>query len=163
MGIDHLRAWAGLSPIHLEETWAPALTTAAASWGPALSPYMPEAEIGSFAISATSAGTAFLFGAGIYCGTYVLGTNFIYRLMFLLLCIPQLQDWQTRRARESINWKRRAGTLRNCCRRALVEWEFEWPFGIGFPRASSDAQLDLVLLYELRAYVSIFAQLGFRR
>jgi hypothetical protein len=43
------------------------------------------------------AGTAFLFGAGIYCGTYLLGTNFIYRLMFLLLCIPQLQDWQIRR------------------------------------------------------------------
>ena len=43
------------------------------------------------------AGTAFLFGAGIYCGTYLLGTNFIYRLMFLLLCLPQLQDWQIRK------------------------------------------------------------------
>jgi hypothetical protein len=27
----------------------------------------------------------------------VLGTNFIYRLMFLLLCLPQLQDWQIQR------------------------------------------------------------------
>jgi hypothetical protein len=26
-----------------------------------------------------------------------LGTNFIYRLMFLLLCIPQLLDWQTQK------------------------------------------------------------------
>ena len=26
-----------------------------------------------------------------------MGTNFIYRLMFLLLCVPQLQDWQIRR------------------------------------------------------------------
>jgi hypothetical protein len=26
-----------------------------------------------------------------------LGTNFIYRLMFLLLCLPQLQDWQIRK------------------------------------------------------------------
>jgi hypothetical protein len=45
----------------------------------------------------TAAGTAFLFGAGIYCGTYLLGTNFVYRLMFLLLCVPQLQDWQVQR------------------------------------------------------------------
>jgi hypothetical protein len=44
-----------------------------------------------------NAAGAFLFGAGIYCGTYLLGTNFIYRLMFLLLCVPQLQDWQIRR------------------------------------------------------------------
>ena len=39
------------------------------------------------------AGTAFLFGAGIYCGSFLLGTNFIYRLMFLLLCLPQLRQW----------------------------------------------------------------------
>lgn len=45
-------------------------------------------------VQTSVAGTAFLFGAGIYCGTYLLGTNFIYRLMFLLLCVPQLQDWQ---------------------------------------------------------------------
>jgi hypothetical protein len=25
-----------------------------------------------------------------------LGTNFVYRLMFLLLCLPQLLDWQVR-------------------------------------------------------------------
>jgi hypothetical protein len=47
-------------------------------------------------VDMSAAGTAFLFGAGIYCGTYLLGTNFIYRLMFLLLCVPQLQDWQIR-------------------------------------------------------------------
>src|SRR5262249_139655 len=44
-------------------------------------------------IPATQAGTSFLFGAGIYCGTFMLGTNFIYRLMFLLLCLPQFLDW----------------------------------------------------------------------
>jgi hypothetical protein len=48
------------------------------------------------AVDTSVAGTAFLFGAGIYCGTYLLGTNFIYRLMFLLLCLPQLLDWQIR-------------------------------------------------------------------
>jgi hypothetical protein len=48
-------------------------------------------------VEISTAGTAFLFGAGIYCETYLLGTTFIYRLMFLLLCVPQLQDWQIRR------------------------------------------------------------------
>jgi hypothetical protein len=37
---------------------------------------------------------AFLFGAGIYCGTFLLGANFAYRLVFLLLCLPQLFDWR---------------------------------------------------------------------
>jgi hypothetical protein len=41
-------------------------------------------------------GTAFLFGAGIYCGTFMLGANFTYRLIFLMLCLPQLLDWQSR-------------------------------------------------------------------
>lgn len=95
MGIDHLRGWAGLSPVHLEETWAPTLTATAAFMGAGALALYVHRRTESFAISACSAGTAFLFGAGIYCGTYVLGTNFVYRLMFLLLCIPQLQDWQT--------------------------------------------------------------------
>ena len=39
-------------------------------------------------------GTAFLFGGGIYCGSFLLlGTNYTYRLIFLLLCLPQLFDW----------------------------------------------------------------------
>jgi len=97
MGIDHLRALAGLSPIHLEETWVPALTVAGVLMGAGAFALRARGQIESFAISASSAGTAFLFGAGIYCGTYLLRTNFIYRLMFLLLCIPQLQDWQTER------------------------------------------------------------------
>jgi len=50
------------------------------------------------AVDVSAAGTAFRFGAGIYCGTYLLGTNFVYRLMFLLLCVPQLQGWQVRRS-----------------------------------------------------------------
>ncbi len=38
-------------------------------------------------------GTAFLFGAGIFCGSFLLGTNYTYRLIFLLLCLPQILDW----------------------------------------------------------------------
>jgi hypothetical protein len=33
----------------------------------------------------------FLAGAGIYCGTFVVSSNWDYRLIFLLLCIPFLQ------------------------------------------------------------------------
>jgi hypothetical protein len=97
MGIDHLRGWAGLSPVHIEETWAPTLILTAVFMAAGTVALHAHRRTASFAISASSAGTAFLFGAGIYCGTYVLGTNFVYRLMFLLLCIPQLQDWQTQR------------------------------------------------------------------
>ncbi len=44
-----------------------------------------------------SDGIAFLFGSGIYCGSFLLlGTNFTYRLMFLLLCLPQLFEWTAR-------------------------------------------------------------------
>ena len=53
------------------------------------------------------AGTAFLIGSGIYCGTFLLGTNFIYRLMFLLLCLPQLQDWQS----QKLEGKERSATI----------------------------------------------------
>ena len=45
-------------------------------------------------ISDDRTGTAFIFGAGIYCGSFLLlGTSFAYRLIFLLLCVPQLFDW----------------------------------------------------------------------
>lgn len=45
-------------------------------------------------VSGGTAGTAFLLGAGIFCGTFLLGTDFQYRLIFLLLCLPQLLDWR---------------------------------------------------------------------
>jgi hypothetical protein len=36
---------------------------------------------------------AFRVGAAIYLGTFLLGTNFDYRLVFLLFTIPQLMQW----------------------------------------------------------------------
>jgi hypothetical protein len=36
---------------------------------------------------------AFWAGASIYAGTYLFGNNFDYRLVFLLLCVPQLCTW----------------------------------------------------------------------
>lgn len=99
LGIDHVRSEAGLSPIGLADTWLPALMAAVVLMCAAA------VAVNSFrrrrvfcAVEVSVAGTAFLFGAGIYCGTYLLGTNFVYRLMFLLLSVPQLLDWQIRRS-----------------------------------------------------------------
>ena len=36
---------------------------------------------------------AFWAGAAVYLGTYAFGNNFDYRLVFLILCVPQLCSW----------------------------------------------------------------------
>jgi hypothetical protein len=98
LGIDHIRSEAGLSPIGLADTWLPATTAALVLICAAFVAVRNFRTRRDFCrVDVSTAGTAFLFGAGIYCGTYLLGTNFIYRLMFLLLCVPQLLDWQTRK------------------------------------------------------------------
>lgn len=98
LGLDHLRNEAGLDPFELADTWVPACTAGVVlicAAGAGVYSFYNERQFCS--VHASVAGTAFLFGAGIYCGTYLLGTNFIYRLMFLLLCIPQFLDWQLQR------------------------------------------------------------------
>jgi len=98
LGLDHLRGEAGLGPFGLADTWLPAATAAMVLLASVVVAFTACRNGREFClVDPSAAGTAFLFGAGIYCGTYLLGTNFSYRLMFLLLCIPQLQDWQIRR------------------------------------------------------------------
>lgn len=99
LGLDHLRAAAGLSPVGLADTWLPIVVSTLAVIGAAATALITfrRGRI-SCTIADGVAGTAFCFGSGIYCGTYLLGTNFIYRLMFLLLCVPQLQDWQAHKS-----------------------------------------------------------------
>jgi len=97
-GFDHILSEAGLSPAGLADTWWPAFTAAfVLVFAAGLATNNLRHLHGYWSVDGTVAGTAFLFGAGIYCGTYLLGTNFVYRLMFLLLCMPQLLDWQARR------------------------------------------------------------------
>lgn len=94
LGLDHLRGQDGLGSWQLANTWLPLVIAAVVLIGAvivAARNVTTRHELCS--IDRSIAGTAFLFGAGIYCGTYLLGTNFVYRLMFLLLCIPQLLDW----------------------------------------------------------------------
>ena len=98
LGVDHIRSEAGLSPIGLADTWVPAsIATLALIGAVAVAAVSFRHRSKSCSVGKSAAGTAFLFGAGIYCGTFLLGTNFVYRLMFLLLCVPQLQDWQIQR------------------------------------------------------------------
>lgn len=95
LGLDHIRSEAGLTPLGLADTWLPACTAAAVLICAAIFAVVKVVDsCKRCEIQPSTAGTAFLFGAGIYCGTYLLGTNYIYRLMFLLLCVPQLLDWQ---------------------------------------------------------------------
>jgi hypothetical protein len=97
LGVDHIRGEAGLEPIGLADTWLPASAAAVVLICAAAVAADSFRKHRDFCLIDTScAGTAFLFGSGIYCGTYLLGTNFVYRLMFLLLCLPQIQDWQIR-------------------------------------------------------------------
>jgi hypothetical protein len=94
LGIDHLRAEAGLGAIGLANTWVPiSLTIATMLLAAATALWNCRYENSVCIIESSVVGTAFFFGAGIYCGTFLLGTDFIYRLMFLLLCLPQLLDW----------------------------------------------------------------------
>lgn len=45
---------------------------------------------------------AFRLGAAIYCGTFLLGNNWDYRLMFTLFCVPQLEEWARAPARDAV-------------------------------------------------------------
>jgi len=94
LGLDHLRSEAGLNPFGLADTWAPVIASSLTLIGAGAVAWISYRRDRMFCpVADSTAGTAFLFGGGIYCGTFLLGTNFIYRLMFLLLCVPQLQDW----------------------------------------------------------------------
>ncbi len=94
LGLDHLRTEATLKPLALADTWLPTTVAILALVMAGATALINFTYGRSFCTVTNSvAGTSFLFGSGIYCGTFLLGTNFIYRLMFLLLCVPQFLDW----------------------------------------------------------------------
>ena len=108
LGLDHMRAEAGASPLGLADTWLPA-GVAAVVVILALIIGATRIPRNAYSVDSSATGTAFLFGAGIYCGTFLLGTNFDYRLMFLLLCVPQLLDWQLDRSRAGVVQRPKTG------------------------------------------------------
>jgi hypothetical protein len=108
LGVDHLRTEAGLNPFGLADTWVPiSVAVVVLLFAAAAALLCFRQRRITCIVPDTVAGTAFLFGSGIYCGTFLLGTNFIYRLMFLLLCLPQLQEW----ASQKIEDKGRVATV----------------------------------------------------
>ena len=55
----------------------------------------------------SSARLAFYLGSLIFLGTFAVGNNFDYRLVFMLLTLPQLFDWVTdKRATPAGGWPR---------------------------------------------------------
>jgi len=143
LGMDHMRDEAGLGPWQLADTWLPFLATAfvlVCAVAVATTSLFTEREFCS--IDPSSAGTAFLFGAGIYCGTYLLGTNFIYRLMFLLLCIPQLLDWLMRKSQKA-SWVPEAGVLITV-------------LGVLWLNGNSNGHTSFLLLPQVRNWILFF-------
>lgn len=57
----------------------------------------------------------FRLGAAIYVGTFLLGNNWDYRLMFTLFCVPQLADWSLAGAADPAD-----GALRTAARVTLA-------------------------------------------
>lgn len=97
LGIDELLTVVGRRSTNLAETWLPiiaAILTLGLAGGSAL--YVFKHRVSDWTVADNASGMAFLFGAGIYCGTFMLGANFDYRLMFLLLCLPHVLDLLSR-------------------------------------------------------------------
>jgi hypothetical protein len=57
---------------------------------------------------------AFRVGAGIYVGTFFLGNNWAYRLMFLIFTIPQLVSWKDEPERRFISVLTLIGIIVSC-------------------------------------------------
>jgi Glycosyltransferase family 87 len=95
LGLDRLLTEAKLPVTNLPNSWIPiAVVSLTLLLATAFSAWAFTRRHSFCMVANNTAGTAFLFGAGIYCGSFLLGANFTYRLMFLLLCLPQLMDWR---------------------------------------------------------------------
>src|ERR1017187_9852568 len=112
LGLDKLLAEVGRPMTGLSNTWVPTtavILTLILAAAIALCAFRRGSS--HCTVANGVAGTAFLLGAGIYCGSFMLGTNFTYRLLFLLLCLPQLQDWLSGTFSERDNTVRIAAAL----------------------------------------------------
>jgi len=108
--------WLGLDLSGLTRSWIPIATVAIvmiAALAAAVMIWRRDSAFGRF--SEGSGGVAFLFGSAIFCGSFLLlDTNYTYRLMFLLLCLPQLFDWIEDRS-DGKSSRRAAYLLYLCC------------------------------------------------
>lgn len=94
MGVDALLRQGGLPPTGLPAAWTPlALAMFTLALAATVALHVFRGGRCYCVVADNAAGVAFLFCAGIYCGSFMLGANFAYRLTFLLLCMPQVLDW----------------------------------------------------------------------
>lgn len=64
----------------------------------------------------------FLAGSGIFLGTFLLGTSFDYKLIFLILLLPQTFVWLRRRGTRRIAAWLLAAILLSCWAETLLTW-----------------------------------------
>jgi hypothetical protein len=93
--IEHVYApRLGLDVAGLATSYVPIFTVAAVIViATAVAFYLWHRKVRTGLIADSSTGILFLFGSGVFCGTFLLGTNYTYRLIVLLLCLPQVLDW----------------------------------------------------------------------
>jgi len=83
---------------------------------------------------------AFRIGSAVYLGTFLIGNSFDYRLLFLLLTLPQLSIWATSAAPGA----RRIARIQLLCV-LLLQWSLTWRNALGGPTASAAVLLDEAL------------------
>jgi hypothetical protein len=107
----------GLDLSGLTQSWIPIATIALVILAALAAAVLIWRRDGAFCrLGEGSGGLAFLFGSAIFCGTFLLlDTNYTYRLMFLLLCLPQLFDWIEDRSAGGKSVRCLAYLLYVCC------------------------------------------------
>ena len=100
----------------------------------------------------------FRAGAGIYVGTFFLGNNWCYRLMFLIFTIPQLLSWNNDAGRRFVSLVALIGIIVSC----WSPWSFSLPPSILLKAIDEIANWVLFasLLYLLISTTPLFLQKG---
>ena len=73
--------------------------------------------------------------------------------MFLLLCLPQLQDWQSQKSEEKRTAIIEPRSTRYRFIRPMVEWKFKWTYDI--PVGAAATRLAAIFCTRSSAYVEL--------
>jgi hypothetical protein len=87
-----------------------------------------------------------VLGAGIYAGTFLLGNNWDYRLIFLLFTVPQLAEW-TRQKNGFFTTLARitlGALIVSCWYLVLVKWFSIFKYGHPLAYLLDESELDLI-------------------
>lgn len=100
---------------------------------------------------------AFRMGASIYAGTFLLGNNWDYRLVFLVLVVPQLVEWMVSPARtyRIVSWLSMLLVLLSCWHLWMAEIPLSSVFG-----SEADSKKFWIILDEVFNWI-LFAGLAY--